>query len=229
MGNSKSKGAKKGKKIISEFKNVVRKPFKVTKLAEIDDFFSKIEAPMNTLCDLSEALGKITEAILTLCDAEEIAGKVEKTVKAVLKFGKEEAKKSNNDFYLTVDENGLPSIASRSAPEGFLAKVFKAITDLVTGIRDVIEKAPALADEIKTAAESAQALPEKVPDAATSAGLNMLDQGKAVKACADNVKYLGGFPKDVLDFINSVKEFVNVLKEIFAPADQATKQESEQK
>jgi len=49
MGDSKSKGKKAGKKAVGALKKLERKDFKITKLSEIDDFFSKIQAPMDTL------------------------------------------------------------------------------------------------------------------------------------------------------------------------------------
>jgi len=68
MGNS---FKKKGKKAGKSLRKLERKPFKTTNLPEIDDFFSKIQEPMDTVCDLSDAFSAINEAIIGLTEAQE--------------------------------------------------------------------------------------------------------------------------------------------------------------
>jgi len=211
-----SKFKKGGKKTVKGLKKLERKPFEITKLGEIDDFFSKLQAPMDTLCDLSDAVSSVNETIMALTEAQElVAANVEKTVKSVMRFMRIEAKKSGNDFTLVVTTEGYITVEPKSEPEGIVAKVFSALKQLVEAIKTVIEKAPGLKDEIQGAVEASKDLPNKAKSAATSAGLNPLETAKAVKATASNVKYLGGFPNDVIGFIENVKELVQTLKDTF--------------
>jgi len=224
MGNKGSKGEKgakkekkgKGKKVAAAFKKLERKAFKTTNLPNIDDFFSKIQEPMDTLGSFSEAVGSANEALELLLTAEEIVGKCEKTVKAVLKYALGEAKKDGTDFKFTVGDDGSPSIETKEEPKGFVAKAYKAIKSLIDAIKEVIEKAPELVNQIKEAGESSKDLPENAKNDATSAGMNPFDAAKALKSVGDNIKYLGGFPNDVLEFINNCKDFVKMLKEVFS-------------
>lgn len=213
MGNSKSKKA--GKKVVKGLKKLERKDFKITKLSEIDDFFSKLQEPMDSLVAISDAVGAANEAILTLTEAEEfIASGVEKTVKGVLQFTRSEAKKAGNDFVLVVSETGV-SLEPKSEPEGFVAKGFSAIKTLVDSIKEVLEKAPGLKGQIEEAAKASKDLPNKAKTDAQTAGLNPLDTAKALKSLGDNIKYLGGFPNDVITFIDNVKSLVDTLKDVF--------------
>jgi hypothetical protein len=227
MGNSKSKGKKAGKKAIKGLKKLERKDFKITKLPQIDDFFSKIQPPMDTLCTLSDAVAAVNDGINFLMESEEfIASNVEKTTKGVFQFTRSEAKKAGTDFVLIVVETGYVTLEPRGEPQGFVAKAWAEIKKLVDAIKDVIEQAPGLKDQIQDAATASKDLPNKVKSDAATAGLNPLDTAKAAKAVGDNCKYLGGFPNDVISFIENVKDLVKTLQEVFGSSgeEQQTQQ-----
>jgi len=172
---------------------------------------------MDTICDLSDAISSVTEGFVGLTELQELVeAKVEKNLKSVIKFMRVEGKKSNNDFTLTVGDNGVPSVETREEPKGALGKCFESLKKLIEGIKDLIEKSPELVEQLQTAAESAKDLPDKVQSAAATAGLNPLDTAKAAKSLADNVKYLAGFPNDIKAFIDAVKELVTSLKDAFS-------------
>lgn len=230
MGGKGSKGSKggKGKKgKEKELKKLKRKEFKKTGLPNIDDFFSKIQEPMDSTCEISEAFHKSNEALIALCELPELVGKVEKTVKGVLLFMKEEGKKDKCDFYLTVDDDGKPTLETRKEPEGVLAKIFSAVKELVEAIRKVFEKTPELQKQITEAGEASKDLPSKAESDAKDAGLNPLDSAKAIKNTGENVKYLAGFPNEMIEFVNNVKEFVTIMKDIFSGDTQDVAKEGE--
>jgi len=211
------KGNKGGSKVVKGFKKLERKPFKETKLPNIDDFFSKIQAPMDTLCDLSEAIASVNESINTLLETKEfLENKVEKSLKGMISFMRIQAKKSGNDFTLTISDSGVPSLEPKSEPEGLVAKCFECVKKMIESIKEIIEKAPELKDNIQEAVEASKDLPDKAKNDATSSGMNPLESAKAIKNTADNLKYLGGFPNDVIEFINTVKEFVTTMKDAFS-------------
>jgi len=116
-GAKKEKKAKKGKgkKVEDALAKLKRKSFEITKLPNTDDFFSKIQAPMDTLSDLSDAVADANEGILTLVDVDEDIKKanIERTVPGVLKYMVEQAKISENQFYLKVDDDGTPSLETK--------------------------------------------------------------------------------------------------------------------
>jgi len=214
MGNCGGKGAAKAKKGL---KKLERKAFKTTELPEIDDFFTKIQTPMDTVCDLSETVSGANESILALMEADEVLKGLERTLKAILKFMKEDAKKSGNDFTLVIGDDGKPSLEPREEPKGVSAKIYVEVKKLIDAVKEVIERVPGLKDEITEAGTAAKDLPQKAQSDATSSGLNPLQTAKALKFVGDNIKYLGGFPNDVTEFLNNIKELTETLKDVFGP------------
>jgi len=218
---------KKGGKAAKGIKKLERKPFKTTKLNEIDDFFSKLQEPMDTICDLSEGIASVNEGILLLTEAKEFAEQnIERTVRGVLMFMREDAKKSGNDFSLVVGENGIPSLEPRQEPQGLSAKIYVEVKKMIEAIKGIIENAPGLKDQVQEAAVASKDLPEKAKSDAATAGLNPIETGKAVKFLADNIKYLGGFPNDIVELINNAKELAAILKDVFGGGNEGSKEET---
>jgi len=221
---------KKGGKAAKGYRKIERKPFKITKLNEIDDFFSKLQEPMDTLCDLSEALATINEGINLLMESKEIVeNNVERTPRGVFTFMKTDCKKSGNDFTLVVGENGIPSLEPRDEPQGFSAKIYVEVKKMCDAIKDIIENAPGLQGQVQDAAAASKDLPNKVKSDAATAGLNPLDTAKAAKHLADNIKYLTGFPNDVIELINNAKELATIIKDVFGGGNEGSKEEGGEK
>lgn len=226
-------GKKKAKKAVELYRKLKRKPFKETKLPNIDDFFSKIQAPMDTICDLSDAIGEADEGILSLCDSEEELknAKVQKNIRSVIKFMVKEGKKDEHDFRIVISESGVPSLECKKEPQGVLGKIFEGLKKLVDAIKEVIEKSPELISQLQEGAQACKEFPNKIQSDAATAGLNPIQTAKAAKDLSENIKYLAAFPNDVIEFIKNIKELVKILQDIFEGKDveEAEEEEKEEK
>jgi len=216
-GGKKKEKKTKGKKVKDALKKLERKPFKVTKLPNTDDFFSKIQAPMDTLCDLSDAVADANEGICGLVESDEDLkkAKIERTVPGVCRYMLEEGRKSGNDFFLTIGDNGIPSVDCKEEPQGLVGKIFNAVKKLFEAIKTIITESPDLVGQVQDAVEASKDFPSNASNDATSSGLNPLETGVAVKNVGVNCKYLAGFPNDIAEFIKNMKELVETLKGIF--------------
>eukprot|EP01125_Pyxidicula_operculata_P022897 TRINITY_DN9667_c0_g1_i1.p1 TRINITY_DN9667_c0_g1~~TRINITY_DN9667_c0_g1_i1.p1 ORF type:complete len:234 (+),score=52.32 TRINITY_DN9667_c0_g1_i1:87-788(+) len=210
-----AKGSKdKAKKALKVLTFIKRKPFKTIGLPDMDQYFSDVQPPLDSICDMSDAIEQANDGLLMLCEVEElITAGVERTVAGVMRFFFTEMKKSGKDFRIGInDEGNLDLICDE--PEGVLGKIYKGVRDLVEAIKTLVETIPELIPQIETAVASTQDLPGKLQNAALQAGLTPTKLPGAVKKLAFNIKYLGGIPKDVKNFIKNIKDLVVTIKEI---------------
>jgi len=192
-----------------------RHPFKHVGITAEDEFWQALQAPLDTVNELSENLNKANESILALCEDEAfLAENCDKDVKHVMKFLKKQMKKSGKDFRVDIDDGGYIIIVYKEEPEGIVGKILMAIVHLVEAIKHIVEKVPELVKQIEELAKEVHEMPGKLKESATSGGMNPLEIAKAVKNTETNVKYALGAPKDIKELIVSVKDLAKTLKEV---------------
>jgi len=212
-----------------------RHPFKEIGISAEDEFWQALQAPLDTVNELSENLNKANESILALCEDETfLAENCDKDVKNVMKFLKKQMKKSGKDFRVDIDDGGYIIIVYKEEPEGIVGKILMAIVHLVEAIKHIVEKVPELVEQIEELVKDVHEMPNKIQESATSGGLNPLQIAKAVKNTGTNVKYAAGAPKDIKELIVAVKELAKTLKAVAedidgddAPIEKIEKEEKE--
>mmetsp|Transcript_23530 Transcript_23530/g.33206 ORF Transcript_23530/g.33206 Transcript_23530/m.33206 type:complete len:217 (-) Transcript_23530:367-1017(-) len=210
-----------GSKNAGGFPKIVRKPFKDTNISEIDEYFSTLAAPLDTICDISEALSTADESINTLKELDEFkeslggAGELKDILKQVFSDLKKDgwtlAVKLADDFTsFAIDINN----SNGGEPKGFIAKAIDALKSLIEAIQTLFEKIPEILTTIKEAIEKTKEWGlDKLKEMAANAGLSGLAVMKAAQAAAGNVKQLGGVPGDVAGLMSAVKDLTTTLKD----------------
>ena len=146
---------------------IERKPFKPTKVPDIDDFFQTVEDPANTVCDCSDALNDGSESINTLAELEELKEKLGEAgeLKDMLRIIFEDLKKNKIKPSLDVaDDFSSVELTWKSVPDGYLGKAVEAIQTLFEGIKTLFTSVPDLLVQLKEMAETAAGFKDKIQD-----------------------------------------------------------------
>jgi len=214
-GKSKSKKIEKdAKKVGHLLCKLERHPFKVVGIPAEDEFWSTLQAPLDTINELSDAMNDANESIIGLCEDEQfLAENVEKNVKQIVLFMKKELKKAGHEIRIEFHDH-IITVTCEANPEGIVGKILLALIKLVEAIKTIVEKVPELLKQIVELCKEVHELPNKIQASALSAGLNPLQLGKAVKNTGLNVKYAAGAPKDIKEFIENVHSLAKTLKEV---------------
>jgi len=213
-GKATKSGKKAGDKAWKKMKKMERKPFKETDIQSFDDFFSKCQEPLDTICDLGEKVSTAHEQLQAFFEVEEViaATVTPGDMQALLTYYFKEVKKvDGGDFKVELDDEGMPTLEIKGKHAGRVADFVQALTDAIDNIREFIETCPELVEQLVSFAEECSEFPSKVQDEA--AGLSPLKIPGAVKKTADNVKYLGGVPNDFKEVFDEVKAFLKILKD----------------
>lgn len=205
------------------FPKIERKPFQDTEIfGEIDDLFKTVQAPLDTLCDISEALSTANESIQKLTDIDEVKKQLEgvgSEIKDILKLVLEDLKKNEVSIKVEVaDDFSSIDVKLEVKTEGsYIGECVKAIMDLVEAIKTLFEKVPEIVENMKEVMEKAKEwgnmdkLKEEAAKLDPPPGAMALM--KCGKAIGNNTKSLGGVVGDVEGLVSAVKELAGTLKD----------------
>jgi len=215
-GKQKKTAAEKGaKKLIKGFKKMERKDFKHTDVHSFDQFFSKVQDPLDTICDLSGAVATAHDAISESFKESYIvsAGIHDGDMKALFAFYFVEIKKvDGGDFKVKLTDNGAIKLKIKGKHAKHIVDFLEAVEKLASAVLEFVEKAPELVEQVQAFAEECADFPDKIQ--AEAPGMNPLKLPGAIKKTSDNVKYLGGVPAEFKEVFENIKAFLKLLKDI---------------
>jgi len=209
------------------FPSLKRKPFEIVGIPEIDDLFSKCQAPLDTLCECSEAIEKASEGLEDIDKIKKEGITPGKDLSSILKFLLEQVQLSGGKLDLQWNAGSL-ALTVTGASNNVLIKVINDVNTLISSMCLVIKKSPEIIEQLIEFGKTAVEFAEKVKDLASSAGLGPFAIVKAIKNTALNVKYLGGVPNDIKEFLKAIKDIVDAVKELFGVSDDKDDKKSEE-
>lgn len=204
-----------GSKAEGAFPKIERKPFKLTKVPDVDELFSSVEEPCNSVCDMSDALNDGNDSINTLRELSEFAEMLgdAAAIGDILKIVFNDLKK--NKIVPTFEfSDGSVSLGWSSKPDGYLGKAIDAIATLIDACKSLLETAPGIAGQLAEVAKQAQEFPDKIKEMAEAAGLGGMDLVNAGRNLGNNVKQLVAFPVDITNLVQAVKDLMGTLQEV---------------
>lgn len=196
---------------------IERKPFKPTKVPDVDEFFQKVDEPANTICDCSDALSDGSDSINSLAELEELKDKLGEAgqLKEMLRIIFQDLKKNKIEpsFDVASDFSSI-ELTFEAVPDGYLGKAVEAIQTLFEGIKTLLAAGPDLIAQFKELGETAAGFKDNIQDMAKSAGLSGMDLVNCGRNLAANTKQLAGIPNDIKNLIEAAKELITTIKDV---------------
>jgi len=211
----KEKGGKGAKHAAGKFKKMHRKEFKEVDVEEFDDFFGKVQDPLDSICELGEKVANSYDQIHELFEAEEVvhAGVPHGDMKALFSFYIKEIKKlDGGDFKFELSDDFMPEMEIKGKHAGRVGDFVEALQGMVDNITEFVEKCPELAEQLVEFGLACAEFPAKLPDVAM--GMSPLKIPGAIKKTAENVKYLGGVPGEFKEIFDNIKNVLKLLKDV---------------
>jgi len=216
-GNDKQKGKKEEKKKKEKKekkKKFELKEFKKSGIEEVDTIFDQVHDILETIHEMTESIEKADNSFLNLEQVEEfIAAQVSPTLRSIVSFIVEDAKKTQVVFELTLEGESV-GIAIKGETKSYIATGIEKLNELIKAIIHLVTESPKLVEQLIELGKTAAAFnPQELVDQAE--GLGMMEKAKAVINVGTNVKNLLAAPKDIEEFIKSIQETLNIVRETF--------------
>jgi hypothetical protein len=209
------KGGKAAKGAAHKFKKMHRKEFKETDVGAFDDFFGKVQEPLDSVCEMGEKVANSVDQVHELFHADEVvhAGVVAGDLKGLFTFYIKEIRKvDGGDFKFDIDDEFKPELKIKGKHAGRVEDFVSALEEMVANVTEFVEKCPELIAQIAEFGLECADFPAKLQGEAM--GMSPLKIPGAIKKTAENVKYLGGVPGEFKEIFENIKNLLKLLKDV---------------
>jgi len=207
------KGKDLGDKLAKKFGKIHRKEFKITEVYNFDQFFEKVAAPLDTVCELSDSIATAHETLSGLFAESFVvaAGIVNGDMKALFEYYFVEMQKATIRLKLKLSSNGEPKLKIKgNSSAKHLASFIEALEVLIEAVVGFVTTAPDLIEQLVDLGNECAEFPQRIKDEAM--GMNPLKIPGATKKLLDNVKYLGGVPGEFKEAMTNIQEFLAMIQ-----------------